>query len=332
MCTSCRTNKLRCDRKQPCGNCVRRDQGAVCYYELVQGSRNDINRNLVAEDRLLHLEAMVKQLIESQTCVQPTANVASAFMTPPEISPGLMTNPEQPKAVQTNHEEYAGSTHWSSILDDIHELKVALTGSLDSVSADNSATMATLVLDSEPIIGSPSSCSLQQIIDQYLPPKVELDRLLALYFRGRTFITPFIHTFHFQHQYREFWNDPGNCNPLWLSLLFSICFVGSLVAGQTCEEHQTENAPAIDSSLLRAGAGKCLVLGHYHRPQEFGPEALAMYAVSVPESDCLRAESLPFKIVRYGIGFSAKMLCGNLRRPRLHLVAPCYMLLNANKV
>ncbi|KAJ5102883.1 hypothetical protein N7532_003412 [Penicillium argentinense] len=128
---------------------------------------------------------------------------------------------------------YVGSTHWSGILDDIHGLRAALSqhdnasrifepagASSDSVSGRN------LI-----IFGSPSNFSIEAIILQYLPSKMEVDRLSAFYSEGKTFIIPFIHVFQFRHQYRSFWADPLLVSSPWLFMLFSICSVTSMVRG-----------------------------------------------------------------------------------------------------
>ncbi|KIX02717.1 uncharacterized protein Z518_08659 [Rhinocladiella mackenziei CBS 650.93] len=130
----------------------------------------------------------------------------------------------------------------------------------------------------EVIFGASHNYSLQQIVSHHLPPRLEVDRLLAIYFQGETYIVPFIHTYHFQRQYREFWADTANVNPLWLSMLFSICCMASVIRGATSPYQTTPNDWVSESSHLHAAAGQCLVLGEYHRRQQFVVEALAMYA------------------------------------------------------
>ena len=274
VCTQCRSNKLRCDRGQPCSNCVRRDQEAACNYEI-QGSPADNGRN--AERRLDHLETMVRELMENRAAKKNANNIISDSVTPPETPAGVR-NAQQNDIEYLDHANYAGSTHWSSILEDIYEIKVALGSSAAISAAGDPVPMDMPSLDSEPIFGLPSGYSMQRIIDQF--PKVELDRCLAVFFRTRTFIVPFVHTFHFQRQYRDFWEltDPTSCNPIWLSLLYSICYIGSLVEGATGLDSANTTGAASSGYLLHFAAGQCLVLGHYHRPQQFGPEALAMYA------------------------------------------------------
>jgi hypothetical protein len=127
---------------------------------------------------------------------------------------------------------YVGSTHWSAILDDIQELKTAVAHRQDAPGPSSRDLPPSPGFNKESIIfGSPSDYPLDQVMGQHLPPKVEVDRLVAIYFQGENFIIPFIHTLQFQRQYRAFWADPAQVNPLWLSIQFSICSVSTLIRG-----------------------------------------------------------------------------------------------------
>jgi hypothetical protein len=62
-CTSCRHRKVKCDRQQPCSNCVRACHGHGCVYPPGPGraakqSRKILNSELV--DRLSRLEAIIR--------------------------------------------------------------------------------------------------------------------------------------------------------------------------------------------------------------------------------------------------------------------------------
>lgn len=221
----------------------------------------------MAEDRLIHLESMVKLLMESQrngSHEVPVLDVAS--------SKGVICESPQ---VEKDTTIYTGSTHWSAILDDIHELKTALGGP-HRVEDEQRSILTTPEPDfqTEIIFGSAQEYSLQQIITQYLPSKLQIDKILAIYLQGETYIAPFIHAHQFQRQYREFWRNTTAVNPLWLSMLFSVCCMGSLVgAAASTPRHGIEN----EFQSLHTGAAKCLVLGRYHHPQKFSLVALAMY-------------------------------------------------------
>lgn len=228
----------------------------------------------------------MKQLMQNQVVANARDNMAPAM--PPQTPQGSLTHPaDQGRGESTDKAGYVGSTHWSAILDDIQELKVTLGGLGDS--ADNAEDVDISPPEASPvsrrggelIFGSSQNYSLTQIISKDLPSKLEVDRMLASYFQGETHIVPFIHAPHFQRQYRDFWGDPSHTHPLWLSLLFSICCLASIIRTATL---LNEAPSAVDrdtgamSSKLHIAAGKCLVLGEYHRPQQFSVEALALYA------------------------------------------------------
>jgi len=198
--------------------------------------------------------------MQNQTLTQPTA--------PQEI-------PRDPR--EATEQEYVGSTHWSSILDDIHDLKVVLNGS-SACQDEEVVNSEASTLSRELIFGSSNDYLIKHIIADFLPSKVEVDCLLAIYFRGEAFIIPFIHASYFQRQYREFWADPTNVNPLWLSLLFSVCCMATSIRQASGLCNTFENDALSAPSAFHLAAGQCLVAGQYHRPQQLSVEALAMYA------------------------------------------------------
>lgn len=278
VCNQCKKSKLRCDRGHPCGSCIRRDEASSCNYHRISISKHENNRQTVAEERLVHLESIVKQLMQGPSSAHRPHNETSPKpITPPTLCQDVTKI--ETKSQDGSH-VYVGSTHWSAILDDIQELKAVLGRNIDNQETDDHAVAETRALGSEVIFGSPIDYSLQQIISRYLPPKIEVDRLLSLYFQGKTFIAPFLHTYQFQRQYRDFWIDTSKVHPLWLSILFSICYTASIIKERVRSFHAAQNESSIGDHTLHIAAGQCLVLGEYHRPQKLGLEALGMYANS----------------------------------------------------
>ena len=226
------------------------------------------------EDRLIHLESLVKGLL------QPDSESRSSNRST-SVSVKELADPRLPDKTPIEHlgrEVYVGFTHWSAILNDIHELKTALRHHHELPGASANTFDAESTRHKESIIfGSSEIYSLEQILTQYLPPKEEVDRLLAVYFRGESFIIPFIHTFQFQRQYRAFWDDPGESNPIWLSILFSICALSNLIQGTIGLLPFHREEVIARTGHFHTAAGKCLVKGEYYRPQPFVLEALTMY-------------------------------------------------------
>ncbi|PVH75663.1 hypothetical protein DL98DRAFT_498011 [Cadophora sp. DSE1049] len=276
VCNQCKKAKLRCDRGQPCGSCIKRDDAANCSYQQQKSTAS--GRNTLAEDKLQHLESMVTLLIKNQTSAAsgnlelPIAPEQSSESPHKDRSPGEISL-ETPAATET----YVGSTHWSSMLEDIHELKAALAGSSKVLDEQLFVSPDTAKSNQELIFGVSGDYPLDRIISQFLPPKIEVDRYLSRYFQGETYIVPFIHTYQFQRQYREFWADTAKVSPLWLSMLFSICHMASLFGRNTGSPYSPQRMSSNGKYSLHTAAGQCLVLGEYHRPQKFGIEALALY-------------------------------------------------------
>ncbi|RFU26586.1 hypothetical protein B7463_g9754, partial [Scytalidium lignicola] len=264
--------------------------GADFVRDVVEGARDgdvgkrstkaDNGHHSTAEDRLTHLESLVKLLMQSQALIQPGNNSESSIKVknspePPQVlkqSVGLTQDDRVDEA------RYVGSTHWSAVLDDIQELKVVLASQIDVQETDRATSLETTGLGNEVIFGSPKDYSIQQIISQYLPSKADLDRFVTTYFEGKNFTLPLMHTYHFQRQYQDFWEYPENVNPLWLSILFSISCMASLIRASIGCAYSPPQDVATKFSVFHAAAGQCLVIGKYHRPQQFVLEALTLYA------------------------------------------------------
>lgn len=300
ICTHCRSRKVRCDRGHPCSSCVKRDEADSCIYErlpvalALPSPKTEINRQ-AAEDRLSRLEATVKDLMQTTQTSSSASASASARLSHssghssfspnvpnavghseplPEIpSENIEQQRHQPQdSKETRDIGYVGATHWSAILDDIHGLKEILESTRTEPDEHISA-FEPAYLGAEIIFGTSHNYDIQHMITHFLPSRVEVDRFLSLYFRGETFIVPFVHSFQFQRQYNEFWLNKEIVDPLWLSMLFSICCLASLQG----ENQYSQDELVTRRSVLHEAAGMCLVLGEYYKPQPFALEALAMY-------------------------------------------------------
>jgi Fungal specific transcription factor domain/Fungal Zn(2)-Cys(6) binuclear cluster domain len=273
-CNPCRSRKLRCDRQHPCETCVKRNEESSCTYTKQQQTNtkdNAVSRSK-AQDRLRNLEQLVMQAFESR----PSSKTPSSFGTATEaFSPdgtsmdgSLDNNPIAAK--------YAGSTHWSAILENIKELKSALVDEparrLEIGFEDQDTP------DHEILFGAKSAISLQQILAQSLPPRIQVDRLLAMYFNARYMVLPYIHTYQFQRQYEQFWRHQLSTPPLWVSILFSICCLGLQLTQCVGRDTPGPDNEALSSTAFLAASAQCLILGGYTRPRPHIVEALALYA------------------------------------------------------
>ena len=278
-CQPCRVRKLKCDRGHPCDACIKRDEQDGCVYGKVSGApstgttstRKDDSRTsaMKAQDKLKYLEELVRNMVDapSQGVSSPTNDAHSASIT---FGSGIEQGNLNRDAVA--QAPYTGSTHWSAILQHIHELKNDMVSS----SADH---------DEEPIdyskpdalFGSQRPPSLDHILKAHLPPRIQVDRRISQYFNAKYMILPYIHSRQFRRQYERFWADPSSANVMWVSIMFSICCLAATLSS-VANQSPNDDAGGIDrKDSLRTAAAQCLVLGNYSKPQPYVVEALALF-------------------------------------------------------
>lgn len=276
-CLPCRTRKLKCDRGHPCDACTKRGDDDSCVYgKATNGSatnssnhnRDDTRApNTKAHDKLRHLEELVKRMVDAGQ--RPGIDTA---LTPPEDHSSA-----SPREGLLNREggtsSYAGSTHWSAVLEHIHELK----NDLDVSNDDTPSPFASIDYNTpDSLFGAPRPPSLQWILQNHLAPRVQIDRRVSQYFNAKYMIIPFVHVKHFQRQYEAFWKDPLNTSPIWVSIMFSICsLAASLSAVSSSSPGNNDASTARDS--FEAAAAHCLVLGNFSKPQPHVIEALSLF-------------------------------------------------------
>lgn len=279
-CTPCRTRKLKCDRQQPCEACVKRGDEDTCHYRTstVKGtpwaSVQGDDRH-AAQDRLQRLEELVMQMMSKGE------NAGSALSGPG--SSATMTIPEEPRPtaneghllVEGNQSNYVGSTHWSAILDNIHELRSVIVA--ESVATEDSWEDEEL-RDPDTLFAASKPPSLERILEQYLPPRVQVDRRLSAYFKAKYLVIPLIHRYQFQRQYEQFWKSPRDMTPLWVSVLFSILCMSATISQATGTELASPTADPSPRELFLTAAAQCLLIGGYTRPRQYVLEALLLFS------------------------------------------------------
>ncbi|ETN39712.1 uncharacterized protein HMPREF1541_05938 [Cyphellophora europaea CBS 101466] len=278
-CLPCRQRKLKCSRQQPCDTCIKREDEASCSYaKPVQkgGSKPDASKSK-AQDRLRQLEELVMQMVDSNQTQQP-----GAASVPTPVSNTSDTDGTPRDGVYTrgaDSTKYVGSTHWSAILENIQDLKATLGGDSDSPKGPFLDEVDEAEIEGENLFGAQRAIPLQQILAQYLPSRLQIDRLLSVYFNAKYMVIPYIHTRQFQREYEKFWQDPLATSPHWMSVLFSICCMASKLAstGRHGGPVITDDGVANPVEQFTSASAQCLVLGGF-KPRPYVIEALALYA------------------------------------------------------
>lgn len=139
-CAHCRHAKLKCDRENPCSQCIKKGRASLCIYPAPTKRKKPAAS---MQNRLKHLESLVKGVMTSQSPSQvndispqaigplPATKIAqhpnpaeSATNFEPlsdsaHQNSGLSTSSGQ-VVVGPNESTYVGATHWAAILNDVN--------------------------------------------------------------------------------------------------------------------------------------------------------------------------------------------------------------------
>lgn len=136
-CTACRHGKLRCNRQQPCDQCLKRSKASSCTY-LAPPEKKRKARN--TKDRIAHLEGLVVQLMSqnstgsssspgSQNDNERTRDSSShspAVSSDTSSKNGYTDHSYSSASITTGQlkvsngeTQYHGSAHWEAILEDV---------------------------------------------------------------------------------------------------------------------------------------------------------------------------------------------------------------------
>lgn len=295
-CAPCRVKKLKCDRGHPCETCVKRGEPTSCSYgKTVSGSINSsskpetagANPKGKAQERLRHLEHLIMQMVDQNghgpastpqqpatTTVPPSGSLDTAVES---RSGSELPDDARNLRFASTGSGYVGSTHWSAILDNIQEIKAAL-GTENAPSTDLEDPEDSETAEVVTLFDAGNNLSLAQILSQALPSRLQVDRRLSAYFKNHYLVIQFIHTGQFQRQYEEFWRNPLEASPLWISILFSVCCISvTLSHVQGAEDPTPEDRLTPRMSFLQASC-LCIKLGGYVRHRKWLLEALGLYA------------------------------------------------------
>ncbi|KAG9236062.1 fungal-specific transcription factor domain-containing protein [Amylocarpus encephaloides] len=281
-CLTCRSRKLKCDRQHPCSTCTRRgesDAAACTYSNTTSRSTNRYHtgapRSSEAHLRLQRLEEMVTNLIQNSKDNSSLGSIPS----PGRASTGPSSGPlnetqeliEEPEKrlgrldVHGSESMFIGPTHWTALLDNIRDIQDALD---TDVGQSDEPFPNPLPTQPDIFIGTSQAHSLPDFCKS-MPPRPSIDQLVSKYFNAKHNQAPIIHKQKFLREYDSFWSDPSSVPFLWVSILFSVMFIGSSV--------NVEGPPPEARDFL-VSAGHALVAGKYQNGNIYSIEALIFYA------------------------------------------------------
>ncbi|KAI2633824.1 hypothetical protein GGS21DRAFT_114264 [Xylaria nigripes] len=261
-CHACRASKLRCDRADPCGQCLKRGKQDSCVY-APRADKHRPPRSMAA--RLKRLEGMVRGMAELNHRA-------------PDSGPGDGAGPAMGGSVIHGERatNFVGGTHFMAILEDLEDLKAYfedVEGPELNVEEENMGPDEVLIFPR----GAPGS---REELLALLPDKGVMDRLMSRYFNSNSPSQHIVHAPTFTKQYNQFLQNRKDADIHWIATLFMILGLGIFFSSfQTPHELELDSSmPAMDKFRKYRGAcGWALVSGKYSQPGPFTLQALLLY-------------------------------------------------------
>ncbi|KFA53598.1 hypothetical protein S40293_07500 [Stachybotrys chartarum IBT 40293] len=291
-CTACQKRKSRCDRQHPCGACEKRGHRSACHFvpsKHGEESSSGSKRELLS--RLTQLEDLVKGMAEDprrhDTVPAPAAAAVGDDATPPA------TNSEDTTV-------YYGPTSWAALVESIHGIQSALE-----------AEPAPPPKDPDVVFGDLAPVTVDDIVS-CLPTRRDCDRIISAYFNSKFVALPFLHVHHFRRRYEAFWESPSSTNLLWVSILFSVLAIGTMIV-RNKEPFVAMPMATTEPRVYMVMAARCLVSGHYIQAKVYSVEAILAHAHS---RNLTKKDSDPTLWSLYGLAVRIAQQRGYHRNPR----------------
>lgn len=312
-CYPCRTRKLKCDRSQPCSNCVKREGNgaASCSYAApINRKKSQASSDQSPDDmqnRIDRLEGLVLSLMHNGGNVDPASAAAagqSASQSVADSSSSKHRGSQQEEAIMVDDDGsdvdenlakslgflkmdkekgkvmYIGQEHWHSLLADISEVKnyfqthqQELTSSYERVRQSKPQAARE-----GPTLLLGAVPTTETELRAELPPKSSVLTLCSRYFNSMDNAVNIIHGPTFQQQLRTHWQDPSKTPIMWLALLYSVLTLAMLSYHKVGDEPPEWKGRTLEMAAdFRLKTVQCLIKADYTKPVEYTVETMVLY-------------------------------------------------------
>ncbi|UKZ94776.1 uncharacterized protein TrAFT101_009632 [Trichoderma asperellum] len=293
-CTTCRKDKLKCDRRKPCATCVKRHREASCTYGRERPAPANVAGGSIFDDRLRvddrlrsfdgrlrHLEDKIStrnppwpELRDAQLPCPTTRRSGSDTIScrvVSNLSPNStflydLSRPINDDTLFTN------TTHWLAIMNDataeLGRCNINFGHGIGNKQQRNCQGPALLT-------GFFKDTIFMEQLGK-LPPREAADTLV---YRCLNSVEPFLITIHaptFKQEYLEFWQNPESFPPAWLSLLYGILCC-SIWMDHTTDSNVAGLSLPSDFEFYRIQSAAFLAKSDMAIPGKYKVEAAVVY-------------------------------------------------------
>ncbi|CAM1508351.1 Fc.00g051990.m01.CDS01 [Cosmosporella sp. VM-42] len=267
-CAPCRNSKLKCDREQPCTQCLKKGRAEACAY-APKPEKKRPGKGMSA--RLKRLEGMVRDMMDTEVSAKPQAQADVPVAGPPV----------QAHVVRgENATTYVGATHCMAMLEDIEDLKSYFDHPEELEDGDTPSDE----LDATELMlfarGGPRN---RDELLTHLPEQKVADRLITRYFASMSPSQHIVHRPTFTRAYAKFWQDPSEASLHWIAQLFMMLSLGVFFNNFMNASEVEGDSPIPAQDRIRhykSCAGWALVWGKYTQPSPATLPAFLLYVES----------------------------------------------------
>ncbi|KXH65470.1 fungal specific transcription factor domain-containing protein [Colletotrichum salicis] len=263
-CGPCRASKLKCDRSEPCGQCLKKSRPDGCVY-APKPEKQKPAKGMAA--RLKRLEGMVRTMMdEGANGVGPqTAGTGAAAAN--AVEEKGVAQPGGQLVQGERASTYVGATHFMAILEDIEDMKSYFEE--PEADCDEIPEPSDEIEAPDLVLFSRNMPRSREELLKLLPERKIVDRLIMRYFSSRSPSQHIVHRPTFVKHYARFWSDPSGTDLHWLALLFMVMSLGVFYSTFMAPHELSGDSPQPPMDrfkLFRAAAACCLVWGKYTHP------------------------------------------------------------------
>ncbi|GKZ25640.1 hypothetical protein AbraCBS73388_001284 [Aspergillus brasiliensis] len=295
-CAPCRQRKLKCNRAQPCENCIKRGDATSCSYaqanvrkknppQLSASSSPDDMQNRI--DRLENL--VLSLMTNGSQASGPAAALAAisgnssstgsvphdgdvdieddAPNAPEESDTEQVTKSFGIMKVDNNKSWYFSEAHWATVMNDITEVRNFFQTHKKQYEEQaqklEATKMPTDVSGSALLFGATKPLTRAEIMSS-LPSKYTTDMLIERYFSCYDPSTHILHGPTFQAQYNRHWEDPSQTCTVWIAMLFAMMRLAMLSYHRDGDEPPEFRGKSLDmAGTFRNLVAQCLTLADF---------------------------------------------------------------------
>ncbi|KAK2612358.1 hypothetical protein QQS21_001622 [Conoideocrella luteorostrata] len=292
-CVACQRRKSKCDRRQPCGTCIKRNDVASCHFDTSSPQVVSGGHKKELRARISKLEALVKGFAEGSSASETATNDSNGAQAADGAAvAGRGDDPKPADHVVLKGRDvgdggtessYHGATSWAALMSgirDIQSLLVADGGDdFDDPEDQDMSDDADLFLGGMGI----GSITMDEVTHS-LPSRQDADALVTAYFNSRFVALPYLHVHQFRRRYELFWKRLAqDAHFLWISILFSVfAFGSSITQSQSQSQSHSSNTrflPTVASARTYLSiSARCLVAGNYLQANPYSVEAVIIHA------------------------------------------------------